>query len=203
MGDCFLGRIGKVTPKQDMSRFRKLEQRLERDGIRRNGRIKVELPGLLDDLLPTASDVIRHAGQHSRGPVDEVGQCAACMREDDLAAWILAENTADNQVHGASARFMGIVEHGLRHVAVYQPRVLGMGGMHKYNGLAVTEFGPDRPEMFMAEIVMALAVSGEQRDAVCMEDIHRVADLLHSQLRIEQRRDGGEEAIFPRFLHLG
>ena len=81
-----------------------------------------------------------------------------------------------------------------------QIRVHGMGGVHKDDGLPPAELRPDRLEGVMAEVVVAVSIPREERDAIRMEFVQSVGNLFDRRFGVDKRRQGREEAVLGRIL---
>ena len=107
------------------------------------------------------------------------------MREDDLATGVGAQRVVDNEVHSCSARLVRVVEHGLRHGLVDEIRIHGMCRVDEDYRLPAAELCPDGFEVWVAEVVVVGAVAGEEGDAVGVEDIEHVCNLLEAGFCVE------------------
>ena len=105
---------------------------------------------------------------------DEVGESAAGVGEDDFHGGVVADDVVKDHVHGRAAGFMGEIEKGGDEAGIYEFGVGGGGGMDEDDGGAFFEFGPEREEVGVAEVVVVIAVAGEEGYAVGVESVEGV-----------------------------
>lgn len=136
---------------------------------------------------------------HARDAVDQGGQGAAGVGEDDLAVGRdRVECVRQDQVHRRPPRFVRVVEHGLREVRVDQVRVDPVRRVHKHHGLAPVQLGPHAPEVGVPQIVVVAPVAGEQDDPVRVQLVQGIRDLLKHTSGVEEGGHRCEEAVLRR-----
>jgi hypothetical protein len=197
--DARVAGVGEVAAVEDVVGGHRVEEQAE-DLVRAGqGQVEVEGAGVLEDLV---GGLGREVGlEHDVGDAfDQVGQRAAGVRQDHLAVRVVALRVRQDQVHGRPRRLVRVVDHGLQQGRIRKVRVDGVRGMHEDDGLAPVELRPDGRERLAAQIVVARSVSREDRHTVRLERVERVGDLSQRALRVEQRRQRGEEAVSRRVL---
>ena len=96
------------------------------------------------------------------------------MGEDDFHGRVVADDVVEDHVHGCAAGFVGEIKERGDEERVYRSGVGGAGGMDEDDGGAFFEFGPEGEEVGVAEVVVVIAVAGEEGDAVGVESVEGV-----------------------------
>ena len=137
--------------------------------------------------------------EEAGGAVNEVGEVAAGVGEDDLAVTgVVAEHVRGDHVDCCAACFVRVVVGGLGEVFVDQVGVHGVGWVDEYDGGAAVEKVPDRDEIWMAEVVVVFSVARKQDDAVRAEGVERVGHFFYRGLGVKEAWYGGEETVVLR-----
>ena len=189
------GRIGKIRAEHDVAGLGQLQQRRQRDGVRREGGVKVEEASVFKDLFSRLTDTHGRVREDACGAVDEVGQGAAGVGEDDLAVGVGAQGVGDDEVDGCAAGFVRVVEHWLGEGWVDEMRVDGVGGVDEDDGVAAVELGPDRCQVCVAEVVVVGAVACKEGHAVCVEDVEDISNFIQAGFGVEQGGERAKEAV--------
>lgn len=95
---------------------------------------------------------------------------------------------------------MRVVNHGLGESSVNKALVSGRSRVDEDDGIARVQEVPGSLEGRVTEVLVARSVAGVEDDAVSLEDVQGVDDLGVGSLRVEERGDGGKEAVASRFL---
>ena len=96
------------------------------------------------------------------------------MGEDDFHRGVVADHVVEDHVHSCAAGFVGEIEEGGDEAGVYGLKVCGGGGVDEDDCGAFFEFGPEGEEVRVAEVVVGVAVAGEEGDAVGVEGVEGV-----------------------------
>ena len=107
------------------------------------------------------------------------------MTKYDFAVWVVDEGFASDEVDGGTARFVRVVDHGLREGRIHKACVDKVGRVDEDDCFAPGELCPDRFQGRMPEVEMPFAISGVQSDAVGMQLVEGIGDF----------RQGGGDVI--------
>lgn len=202
------GSIGEVGAVEDMVGLGELAQELELERRGRQGSVKVEGAGVLHEMLGdldgsevgVLSVVGRKVRHHGSGAESEVWESAATVREDDLDIGMVADSARCDEIAGCAGSLVGIVDHWLGQISVDQLLVGRGGRVDEDDCAAGIEKIPGSSEGWVAEVVVARAISGVENDAIRLESVQGVDDLSMGCLGIEERRDSSEETEALRIL---
>lgn len=95
-----------------MTGRRKVQQQRQRQVIPRQRRIEVEL-FRVREKLGGAQASQACVGEEMGGAGSEIGQRAACVRENDLDVGEIADDAGDDHVDGGTGRLVRVVDDGL------------------------------------------------------------------------------------------
>jgi len=152
------------------------------------------------DLLSAHPNTHWRLRQQPRHAVNERGERAAGMREDDLHARELLRASLQDEVDGRAARLMRVVEQRLRRVCVDERRVDRVRRVHEHDRRSPVQLRPHRHELLVPEIRVPGAVPRVDDDAVCVQYVEGVCDLSQGGGGVEEGGQAGEEAVAMRVL---
>ena len=97
------------------------------------------------------------------------------MGEDDLAVWrVFCERVGDYETYCRASCFMWIVDDWLRKIRGNQSGVHGVGRVDEDHGFSVVQGFPDGYKPGIAQVGVAFAVAGEERDAIGLQLVEGV-----------------------------
>ena len=96
------------------------------------------------------------------------------MGEDYFHRGVVADDVVEDHVHSCATGFVGKIEEGGDEAGVHGLSVGGRGRVDEDDGGTFFEFGPEREEVWVAEVVVAISVAGEEGDAVGVEGVEGV-----------------------------